>query len=102
MIIESCRWLLEILIDPNKVIYRLWELDLIEARSGKTLNIEVVGNSISILKRVKTQNFDTKRKNQEVLKLIGFLIYDFQFESIFKFLLDGKFSLHDWFSKFTS
>jgi hypothetical protein len=70
MIIESCRWLLEILIDPNKVIYRLLELDLIEARSGKTLNIEVVGNSISILKRVKTQNFDTKRKNQEVLKLI--------------------------------
>jgi hypothetical protein len=54
-----------------------------EARLGKTLNIEVVGDFTSFLKRVKTQNFDIGRWNHEVLGLEGFSGYDFKSESIF-------------------
>jgi hypothetical protein len=39
---------------------------------------------------VRTQNFDIDRKNHEALKMIGFSIYDFELESIFKFLLAFK------------
>jgi hypothetical protein len=47
-----------------------------------TLNIEIVGNSISFLKRVESQKFDTERRNHEALKLIGFSRYDFKLELI--------------------
>jgi hypothetical protein len=57
-------------------------------RLEETLNIKVVWNFISSLKRVETKNFDTGQRNQEGLKLVGFLRYYFEFESIFKFLLD--------------
>jgi hypothetical protein len=77
--------------EPNDVTSQLWYLGLIEARSEETLNIEVVGNSISFLKREKTQNFDIKQWNHEALKLIKFLRYGFELESIFlKFLLIFK------------
>jgi hypothetical protein len=59
MTLESWRWLLEILIDSEEVTYRLQNLGLIEARSVDTQNSEVIGNSISFLKRVETQNFKT-------------------------------------------
>jgi hypothetical protein len=87
MVPKICRWLLEILIEPNDVIYRLRNLSLIKAKFGETLNIEVVGNFISLLKRVETQNFYTGRRKHEGLNLIGFLRYDFNLELIFKFLL---------------
>jgi hypothetical protein len=61
-----------------------------EARLGKTLNIEVVGDSIRFLKRVETQNFDIRQGNHEVLRLEGFSGYDFKSESFFKFLLVFK------------
>jgi hypothetical protein len=47
------------------------------------------------IKRGRTQNFDTGQKNHEALKLVGFLRHDFDFKSIFMFLLDCKFSLYD-------
>jgi hypothetical protein len=88
MVPDSCQWLLEILIKPNGVIYWLRNLSLIEAKSRETLNIEVVGNSTSLLKRVQTQNFDTGWRNHKGSKLMGFSRYDFELESIFfKFLL---------------
>jgi hypothetical protein len=59
MTLKSWRWLLEILIDPKEVTYRLQNLSLIEVRSAENQNSEVVGNSISFLKRVETQNFKT-------------------------------------------
>jgi hypothetical protein len=65
-----------------------------EARLGKTLNIEVVGDFTSFLKRVKTQNFDIGRWNHEVLRLEGFSGYDFKSESIFLSFF--------WFSRFAS
>jgi hypothetical protein len=61
-----------------------------EVRSGETLNIEVIGNSIRFPKIVETQNFDTKRRNHEGSKLIGLSRYEFELESIFKFLLVFK------------
>jgi hypothetical protein len=61
-----------------------------EARLEETLNIEVVGNSISFLKRGETQNFDIRQINHEALKLIRFSRYGFELESIFKFLLIFK------------
>jgi hypothetical protein len=51
------------------------------------MNIKVVGGFIHSLKRVETQNFDIGRTKQEGLKLKGFLSYDFELESNFKFLL---------------
>jgi hypothetical protein len=54
MTLKSWRLLLEILIDPEEVTYQLWNLSLIESRFEETLNREVVGNSISFLKRVET------------------------------------------------
>jgi hypothetical protein len=69
--------------EPKEVTYRLQNLSLIAARSEKTLNIKVVGNSISFLERVETQNFDTGRRNHEVLKSIGFSRYDFELDLIF-------------------
>jgi hypothetical protein len=77
------------------VTYGLQNLSLFEARSKGTSNIKVVGNFISSLKKVEIQNFDIGRKNHEVLKLTGFSGYDFKLESIFKFLLDCMFLLHD-------
>jgi hypothetical protein len=59
MTLESWRRLLEILIDSEEVTYQLQNLGLIEARSAETQNSEVIGNSISFLKRVETQNFKT-------------------------------------------
>jgi hypothetical protein len=76
--------------EPNDVICQLWNLSLMEARSVVTLNIGVVGNSISFLKRVETQNFDTRWRNHEGLKLIGFSRYDFELESNFKFFFVFK------------
>jgi hypothetical protein len=54
-----------------------------EARLGKTLNIEVIGDSIRFLKKVETQNFDIRQGNHEVLRLEGFSGYDFKSESFF-------------------
>jgi hypothetical protein len=54
MTLKSWRLLLEILIDPEEVTYQLWNLSLIELRFEETLNREVVGNSISFLKRLET------------------------------------------------
>jgi hypothetical protein len=59
MTLESRRWLLEILIDPKEVTYRLQNLSLIEERSAETQNSEVIRNTISFLKRVETKNFKT-------------------------------------------
>jgi hypothetical protein len=56
------------------------------------MNIEVVGNFLSFLKRVETQNCGTGRMDHEGLKLEGFSRYDFKLESIFKFLLIFKIS----------
>jgi hypothetical protein len=53
-----------------------------EAISMVTPNIEVIGNSISFLKRVESQKFDTERRNHEALKLIRFSRYDFELELI--------------------
>jgi hypothetical protein len=89
-------------VESNEVTFWLQDLSLIEARYGKTLNIEVIGKFTSSLKRVETHNLDTGRRNHEALKLIGTSRCDFELESIFKFLLDYKFPLHDWFSKFAS
>jgi hypothetical protein len=57
-----------------------------EMRSKLTLNTKVIGDFISSLEMVETQNFDTGWKNNEGLKLIGFSRYDFQLKSIIKFL----------------
>jgi hypothetical protein len=51
------------------------------------MNIKVIGGFIHSLKRVKTQNFDIRRMKREGLKMKGFLSYDLELESIFKFLL---------------
>jgi hypothetical protein len=83
MVPESCRWLLKILIELNEAIYQLWNLSLMKAKSGKTLNIKVVENSISFLKRVEIQNFDTGQRDHKGLKLMEFSRYDFELESIF-------------------
>jgi hypothetical protein len=55
--------------------------------SGETLNIKVVEESIALLKRGETQNFNIGRAKREGLTLEGFLSYDFKLESIFKFPL---------------
>jgi hypothetical protein len=54
------------------------------------MNIKVIRKFIYLLKRVETHNFDIGRRNQEALKLIRFLRYDFELESIFNFLLVFK------------
>jgi hypothetical protein len=63
-----------------------------EARFEETLNIKVIGNSISFLKRVETQNFNTRRRDHEGMNLEGFSRYDFKLESIIKFILVFKIS----------
>jgi hypothetical protein len=57
----------------------------------ETLNNKVVGNAISFVRRVGTQNFDIERKEHEGLKLKRFSRYDFGSESNFlKFLFVFK------------
>jgi hypothetical protein len=51
------------------------------------MNIKVIGGFIHSLKRVETQNFDIRQMKWEGLKMKGFLSYDLELESIFKFLL---------------
>jgi hypothetical protein len=87
MISKTCQWLLEILIWTEWSTCRLWNPSLFDVRSEVTLDIKVIGNFIGFLKSVETQDFDTVRRNHEVLKLIWFSRYDFEFESIFKFVL---------------
>jgi hypothetical protein len=83
MIVESCQYCWKFLFEPKEVTYRFWNLGLNEARLTETLNIKVIGNFINSLKRVKTHNFDTGGRNNEVLKLRGFLRCDFESESFF-------------------
>jgi hypothetical protein len=49
------------------------------------MNIKVVGDFISSLKRVETQNLDIRRRDYEAIKLVGFSRYDYDLESIFSF-----------------
>jgi hypothetical protein len=74
----------------GKVTYQLQNLILEEPRPKKTLNIKVVGDFINSLKRMEIQKFDIKRRNYEVVKLVGFSRYDYDLESIFMFLLVFK------------
>jgi hypothetical protein len=62
--------------EPKDVTSWLRNLGVIQARSRETLNIEVVWNSISFLKRGETQNFDTKWRDHEALRWEGFSRYD--------------------------
>jgi hypothetical protein len=59
-------------------IWAGWKHDLVE-----TLNNNTVGNFISSLRRVGTQNFNIRRMNYEMVKLVGFSRYDYELESIF-------------------
>jgi hypothetical protein len=93
MIVESCRYYWKFLFEPKEVTYWLWNLGLNEARSKETLNIKVIGNFINSLKRVKTQNFDSGGRNNEVLNLGGFFRWDFESKSFFSVF---------WFSKLAS
>jgi hypothetical protein len=86
-IVQSCRYCWKFWFELKEVTYRLRTLGLNEARSKGMLNIKVIGNYIDSLRRVKTQNFDVGRMKWEGLKLKGFLSYDFELESIFKFPL---------------
>jgi hypothetical protein len=88
-----CRWLLEIPVwaELSNLLISGF-LGLIKERSGETLNIEVVGNSIRFLKRVETQNFNTGQRDPEGVKLEGFSRYGFNLESVFKFPLVFKIS----------
>jgi hypothetical protein len=52
--VKGCCW--EFCFELNDITSQLWDLDLIEARSEEILNIEVMWNSISFLKRGETQN----------------------------------------------
>jgi hypothetical protein len=65
-------------------------LSAIKARSREKLDIKVIENSISFVRREETQNFDAGRKDHEGLKQKWFSRYDFELESIFKFLLVFK------------
>jgi hypothetical protein len=85
-IVESCRYYWIFLFEPKEVTHRLRNLGLEEARPKEILNNKVIGNFINSLKRV-TQNFNIGRMKRKGLKLKGFLRYDFELESIFKFLL---------------
>jgi hypothetical protein len=86
-IVQSCQYCWKFWFELKEVTYRLRTLGLNEARSKGMLNIKVIGNYIDSLRRVKTQNFDVGRMKWEGLKLKGFLSYDFELESIFKFPL---------------
>jgi hypothetical protein len=86
-IIQSCRYCWKFQFEPKEVTYRPRTLGINEARSIGMLNIKIIGNYINSLKRVKTHNFDVGRTKREGLKLKGFLSYDFELESIFKFPL---------------
>jgi hypothetical protein len=59
-------------------------------RSKETLNIKVIEDFINSLKRVQTQDLDIERRYYEAVKLVGFSIYDYELESICKFLLVFK------------
>jgi hypothetical protein len=62
--------------------------------SKGTLNIKIVGNFITFLRGVKTQDFDTGRRNHEVLKLIEFsVLVDSHVD--FKVSFGHKFSLNN-------
>jgi hypothetical protein len=54
-----------------------------KARFVETLNNKVVGDFISSLRRVGTQNFNIGRMEHEGLKLKRFSRYDFESELIF-------------------
>jgi hypothetical protein len=58
MIIQSCRYFWEFLFKLKEVTYQLQNLSLEEERPKETLNIKSVGDFISSLKKVETQNFD--------------------------------------------
>jgi hypothetical protein len=85
--VGSC-W--KFLFKPKELTYRLRNLGLEEAIPKETMNINVVVDFINSLKRVETQNFDIRRRNYEAVKLVGFSRYDYDLESVFKFLLVFK------------
>jgi hypothetical protein len=87
MIVQNCRCCSKFLFEPKEVTYQLLNLILEEPMPKETMNIQVIGDFINSLKRVETQNFDIGRTKRKWLKLKGFLSYDFELESIFKFLL---------------
>jgi hypothetical protein len=74
------------------VIYRLRNLGQNETRSKETLNIKVVEDFINSLKRVETQDLEIGRRYYEAVKLVGFSRYDYELESIRKFLLILRFA----------
>jgi hypothetical protein len=77
MIVETCRWLLEILL-LAKWSNRWWDSGQIETRSRETQTITFIGKSIGFLKRVENHNFDIGWTNHEAVKLVGFSRYDFE------------------------
>jgi hypothetical protein len=83
MIVQSCQYCWEFLFKLKEMTYRLQNLGLEEVRPKETLNTEVVGDFINSVKRVKTQDFDVKRRNYEAMELVGFSRYDYELESIF-------------------
>jgi hypothetical protein len=74
------------------VTYRLQNLGQNETRSKETLNIKVVEDFINSLKRVETQDLEIGRRYYEAVKLVGFSRYDYELESIRKFLLILRFA----------
>jgi hypothetical protein len=74
--IYRCSW--KFLFEPKEMTYRLRNLSLKKAWSEETLHVEVVGNFISSLKRVETQNFDIRRRDHEGFNLEGFSSCDFK------------------------
>jgi hypothetical protein len=74
------------------VTYRLRNLGQNETRSKETLNIKVVEDFINSLKRVETQDLEIGRRYYEAVKLVGFSRYDYELESIRKFLLILRFA----------
>jgi hypothetical protein len=86
-IVQSCRYYWIFLFELKEVAHRLQHLGLEEVRRKEIPNIKVIGNFRNSLKRVITQNFDIGRLKRKGLKLKGFLRYDLELESIFKFPL---------------
>jgi hypothetical protein len=74
------------------VTYRLRNLGQNETRSKETLSIKVVEDFINSLKRVETQDLEIGRRYYEAVKLVGFSRYDYELESIRKFLLILRFA----------
>jgi hypothetical protein len=81
----GCCW--NFLFEPNELTHRLQNLGLKQVRPKDIPSIKVIWKSTNSLKRVTTQNFDIERMKQKGLRLKGFLRYDFELESIFKFPL---------------